>query len=241
MITHTKYEDFKNDVYDFFMAIGVIFFYYFSQYFSILPLQILGIDINSLSYTMKTIYLIIFQFFILFVIAYVYRKHLILQFNDFQKNKLSYFNKYFKFWIYMLAGTIICNGIILMINGGEIANNQEGINELFNTNPLYVYIASVLIAPILEELVFRFSLRKIFKTDILFIIMSGLIFGCAHVIGQTETLIDYLHIIPYSIPGFVFGYIFVKTNNIFTPICMHLFHNGILIALEFFLLFFGQM
>ena len=38
-----------------------------------------------------------------------------------------------------------------------------------------------------------------------------------------------------------FNDIFVKTNNIFTPICMHLFHNGILIALEFFLLFFGQM
>ena len=71
--------------------------------------------------------------------------------------------------------------------------------------------------------------------------MSGLIFGMAHVIGQTESLIDFMYIIPYSIPGFVFGYIFVKTNNIFSSVCMHTFHNGILMALQFFVLFFGQV
>ena len=240
MITHTKYEEFKTDVYDFLIALGIILFYYFSQYFAALPLQILGIDINNLNYAIKTIYLIIFQFSVLAIIVFVYKNHLQAQFKDFKKNKNIYFKKYFKFWIYMLGAMIICNALIMIINGGEIANNQEGINELFSANPIYVYIASVIIAPILEELIFRFSLRKIFKTDTLFIIMSGLLFGCAHVIGQTETLIDYLHIIPYSIPGFVFGYIFVKTNNIFTSMSMHLFHNGILIALQFFILFFGQ-
>lgn len=239
MLTHTKYEEFKVDVYDFLIAIGVGLFYYMSQYFAAFPLELFGIDINNLNYAIRTIYLLIFQFFVVGSIIFVYKNHLIAHFKDFQKNKDIYFKKYFKFWIYMYAATIICNAIILIINGGDIANNQEGINELFNINPIYVYIASVIIAPILEELIFRFSLRKIFKTDTLFIIMSGLLFGCAHVVGQTESLIDYLHIIPYSIPGFVFGYIFVKTNNIFPSICMHLFHNGITIALQFFIMFFS--
>lgn len=239
MITHTKYEEFKKDIFDFLIAIGSFLFYYFSQYFSALPLQTLGIDINELSYTFKTIYLLAFQFIVLLVILFVYKNHLKIQFKDFIKNKENYFKKYFKFWIYMLAAMMVSNAIIMMVNGGEISNNQEGINELFVRNPIYVYIACVIIAPILEELIFRFSLRKIFKTDNLFIFMSGLLFGMAHVIGQTETLMDYLHIIPYSIPGFVFGYIFVKTNNIFSSISMHIFHNGIMIALQFFTIFFG--
>jgi len=241
MITHTKYEEFKTDVNDLLLALGVALFYYFSQYYSDLPLKLIGIDINTLNYTFKVIYLIIFQVTVLGLIALIYKKELLKQFNEFKEKKHEYFKKYFKFWFLLLGLMMLANFTIIMINEGGIANNEQGIRDLFSQSPLYVYISAVLIAPILEELIFRLSLRKIFKTDTLFIIMSGLIFGCAHVIGQTETLIDYLYIIPYSIPGFVFGYLLVKTNNIFSSMSMHLFHNGILMALQFFTLFFGQM
>ena len=241
MITHTKYEEFKTDVNDFLLALGIALFYYFSQYYADLPLKLIGIDINTLNYTFKVIYLIIFQVTVLGLIALIYKKELLKQFSEFKEKKHEYFKKYFKFWFLLLGLMMLANFTIMMINEGGIANNEQGIRDLFSQSPLYVYISAVLIAPILEELIFRFSLRKIFKTDTLFIIMSGLIFGCAHVIGQTETLIDYLYIIPYSIPGFVFGYLLVKTNNIFSSMSMHLFHNGILMALQFLTLFFGQI
>ncbi len=241
MITHTKYEEVKKDTFDFLIGIGVFLFYYFSQYFPDLPLKILGINIMNLSYTFKTIYLIVYELIILLIIALIYKDTLIKSFKAFQKNKNKYFKKYFKYWFVIMIGMMISNFIIMCLNGGGIANNEQGIRNIFDKNPLYVYISGVMIAPILEELVFRFNLRKIFKTDTLFIIMSGVIFGCAHVVGQAETIIDYLYIIPYSIPGFVFGYLFVKTNNIFTSMSMHIFHNGILIALQFFTLFFGSI
>lgn len=241
MLTNINYEEIKKDTLDFLLAIGVILFYYFSQYFADLPLRILGLDIQSFSYTLKTIYLIVFQLCVLAIVVLVYRKELQKNLKDFEKNKYNYFKKYFKFWFIILVGMMISNFIIMLLNDGAIANNEAGIRDIFDKNPLYVYISGVLIAPVLEELIFRFSVRKIFKTDTLFIIMSGLIFGLAHVLGQAETLIDYLYVIPYSIPGFVFGYLLVKTNNIFTSMSMHIFHNGVLIALQFFLLLFGQM
>lgn len=241
MITHTKYDEFRTDVNELLLALGVVLFYYFSQYYADLPLKLIGIDINTLNYTFKVIYLIIFQVTVLGLIALIYKKELLKQFSEFKEKKHEYFKKYFKFWFLLLGLMMLANFTIMMINEGGIANNEQGIRDLFSQSPLYVYISAVLIAPILEELIFRLSLRKIFKTDTLFIIMSGLIFGCAHVIGQTETLIDYLYIIPYSIPGFVFGYLLVKTNNIFSSMSMHLFHNGILMALQFLTLFFGQI
>lgn len=241
MITHTKYDELKKDMADFLIGIGVFLFYYFSQYFSDLPLKLIGINIMDLNYTLKTIYLIVFEIVILLIICLVYKDILIKNFKDFKKNKEKYFKKYFKYWLLLMACMMLSNFIIMCLNGGEIANNEQGIRNIFTKNPIYVYISGVIIAPIIEELTFRLSIRKIFKTDKLFIIMSGLIFGCAHVIGQTETLIDYLYIIPYSIPGFIFGYLLVKTNNIFSSISMHIFHNGILIALQFFTLFFGNI
>lgn len=241
MITHTKYEELKQDTFDFFIGIGVFLFYYFSQYFPDLPLRIIGIDITNLNYTLKTVYLIIYELVVLGVIAFVYKETLLKNFKNFKKNKDKYFKQYFKYWLVIMIGMMISNFIIMCINNGGIANNEQGIRDIFDKNPIYVYLSGVLIAPILEELVFRLSLRKIFKTDKLFIIMSGLIFGCAHVLGQTDSLVDYLYIIPYSIPGFVFGYLLVKTKNIFSSISMHIFHNGILIALQFFTLFFGNI
>ena len=62
--------------------------------------------------------------------------------------------------------------------------------------------------------------------------MSGLIFGSMHVIGNFNSLIDLLFIIPYSIPGFMFAYIYKKTNNICVPIGMHCMHNSIMILLQ---------
>lgn len=234
-----KNDNFKKDLVDFCIDAFVILLYFVSQYFTDLPFKLFGYSINDLSYTLKTIYLILYELTLAFIIILIYFKRLKIQFKDFMKNKDIYFKKYFKYWIYMMIGMMLSNLILSYINDGAIANNEQGIRDILVKNPIYVYVAGVILAPIVEELVFRFSFRNIFKTDLLFIIVSGLVFGGAHVIGQANTLVEYLYIIPYSIPGFVFAYLFVKTNNIFTSMSMHLFHNGLLIALQIFVALFG--
>lgn len=133
---------------------------------------------------------------------------------------------------------ISSNLIVTLFTSSDIANNQEIIVESLKAHPLYTFIITVLIAPILEELVFRLSFRKIFmKTDILFIFFSGLIFGGMHVISTLSSLSDLLFIIPYSIPGFIFAYIYTKSKNIFVPISLHFIHNGIMMCLQILLFF----
>ena len=103
--------------------------------------------------------------------------------------------------------------------------------------PIYTLIVTVLIAPILEELVFRISFRKIFAhTNFLFIFFSGLFFGGMHVLGSLDNLIDLLFIIPYSIPGFMFAYLYTKSKNIFNPISLHFIHNAIMMILQILLI-----
>lgn len=228
-----KNNDFKNAL----IGTGVIFLYLVATAIPYEILGIFGISYNNLNITFKTIYLITYQVLLTSLIIYIYRKDFIPNFKDFIKNNITYFKKYIKYWFIMLVLMIGSNAIITMFTTTNISNNQESIIETLKLAPIYTFIMTVFIAPILEELVFRLSIRKIFAhTNILFILVSGLIFGSMHVLGTCENLIDLLFIIPYSIPGFIFAYIYTKSKNICIPMSLHFIHNGIMMSLQILLL-----
>ncbi len=61
--------------------------------------------------------------------------------------------------------------------------------------------------------------------------MSGIVFGALHVLGAIETPYDFLYIIPYSMLGISLAKIYYETNNIFSTIFMHAFHNALVITI----------
>ena len=170
---------------------------------------------------------------------YIYRKEIKKAWLDLKKNHKLYFQKYLKYWFVLLALMMISNFIILMLKPNSIAGNEEAVRQMFNDMPIYTFISAVIFAPFLEELVFRKSFRFMFSDDIVFIILSGLTFGAFHVVGNVETIFDLVYLIPYSIPGFVFAYALTKSKNIFVPIGLHLIHNGVLMALQVFIMLFS--
>lgn len=217
-------------------GIGVIFFYLFTSTFVTEILSAIGINYNNLSTTLKSTCLIIYQILITLVIVYIYKKIIITNFKTFIKNNIKYFKEYIKYWFLMLILMISSNLIVTFFTTTDIANNQNTIIETLKVAPIYTFILTVFVAPILEELVFRLSFRKIFSNNILFILLSGLVFGSLHVIGTCEHLIDLLFIIPYSIPGFIFAYVYTKSKNICVPISLHFIHNGVMMSLQILLL-----
>lgn len=238
MIVLTNFDEIKQDLKDLLLGLSIVLLYFIMSYSVRVPLVILGIDIDAMSNTAKTIYSICYEASILAIIIALIHKELFKNWQDFKKNKQTYFQKYFKYWFLLLGLMMISNFIVMSITQNGIAENEQTIRDMMQTNPIYIYISGVLIAPFLEELVFRFGLRKIFKTDTLFIIISGLVFGALHVVTTDPELIDYLYIIPYAIPGFIFAYIYTRSKNIFTTICMHFFHNGLLVCIQLLTMFF---
>lgn len=116
---------------------------------------------------------------------------------------------------------IIVNIPILLITGKE-ATNQTQIKEL----PMAVTASmSILLAPIIEELMFRGMLRKGINNDKLFIAMSSILFGAVHVLYVEENPIMYLYLIPYALIGYFLARTYTKTNNIFTNISIHFLWN----------------
>lgn len=219
------------------IGIGVFLFYFFASQFQALPFWILGINTETLPEFVKIIYMIAFQIALIGIIAYIFRRDIKENLEDLKKNHQSYFKEYLKYWFIALGLMMLSNFIILILEPGSVAGNEEAVREMFNTTPIYTFVSAVAFAPLLEELVFRKSFRYMFSNDTLFILASGLVFGAFHVVGSFETFFDLIYIIPYSVPGLVFAYTLVKSKNIFVPISLHFLHNGILMSLQFLLMF----
>lgn len=219
---------------------GILVFisYFIFNWFQLLPLEILGIDYYSMNLTSKVAYLLITEFLYIIYLIYVNRERFITDFKDYIKNFKKYINKYLEYWALSFSLMLISNFIILTLFPNSVATNQEALNETFLTAPIYVILSAVIFAPIVEETIFRLSIRKMFKNDIFFIIMSGFTFGALHVVGSFTSLADFIYIIPYSIPGLVFAYTLVKSKNIFVPMSLHLFHNGIMMFIQYVITFF---
>ena len=205
---------------------GIIGFvvWFLLQNYSDLPFKILNINPPTL---FLEVYTILIEILTILFIFLLFKKEIVHMWKDFYENRDKYFKKYFKYWFLILILMAFSNGIITLINKSEISNNQEAINDMFKRLPIYTYILSVFLAPVIEELVFRFCFMKIFNNKYLYIILSGVIFGLFHIIGSFESAYDFLFLVPYSIPGLIFAYILYDSKNIFNTIWLHFVHNGI--------------
>ncbi len=220
-------------------GIGAFLIYFLVSQFAAFPFYLLGIDLETVSTTIKCIYTVVIQLIIILSIFLLFKDYIIKSFNDFKKNHKEYFKIYFKYWLVILGLMALSNGLIMLVDSDATANNQDAVNELFKQLPVYTFILSVFLAPMVEELAFRLSFRAVFKNKYLFIFLSGIVFGSFHVIMSYESMVDLLYIIPYSIPGWIFAYTLQKSDNIFVPMSLHFLHNGILMSLQVFILLFG--
>lgn len=180
------------------------------------------------------------SYFISILIYLVVLGLLIYIFKDNLKRDISVFKngykEYFSFILPRLAIMyliyFIFSFIIVYINK-DMPVNQQQIEALpiWFTFPL----ASIL-APIVEEILFRGCIRRFIKNDIVFIIVSGVIFGLLHTISEGSLAGILIMAIPYSILGCGFAYIYAKTNNIINNILCHACHNTVVMLLQIILM-----
>ena len=240
-ITVKNKKNSKQYICSFFKGLAAFSSYFILSEFQLIPIALSGVNYESAPIIIKSIYLLAYELFMISVICLILNKELSVAIEDIKKHHKDYFKTYFKYWLLALIIMFCSNIIINIIAGGALAGNEETIRTMFSKAPVYVFISAVFLAPLLEELVFRQSIRNMFSNDLLFIIMSGLIFGGLHVVGNINHWYDLLYLIPYCTPGFIFAYIMSKTNNVFVSMGLHFLHNGMIMSLQVLLIMLGQL
>lgn len=229
--------DFKKYLKELSIGLSVIIFYFVASISHTYGVYWLYDELNWPA-ELAHAYSIICQLLIIVSIIYVYRHELRDNLNHFRKNAESAFKNCAKYLFLSYGLVALSNTLVRMIADNNIAQNEEAIRALSGSFPLYSIIIVILFAPVIEELIFRFSIRKLFgNLTWVYIICSGLIFGLLHVFSGN----DYIYLISYSIPGCIFAYAYVKEKNIIVPIILHAINNSVGIAVIAWFTFFGLL
>ena len=208
--------------------IGLVILYIVMQIIAPILLDIFNIK-NEL---IVNISLLIFDIITLITFILLYKNEFKEAHTDFNKNAKEKVKSTYMIWLCGLGFMIFSNTIINNILSG-IANNEALNRSVLDKYTIYAIPTMIIIAPIIEEIIFRLSLKRVFKNENIFIVASGLLFGLAHVIGTSG--LELLYIISYGGLGIALAYIYTKNKNILCSILAHMTHNFICVMLILFI------
>lgn len=203
----------------------------------IIILTKLGVNIKVLPNNLKIAIMFLINLSLMIMLFIFYSKSIKENLKDLKLNFKSYIKDNFKYYVIGLLIMIISNIIISFFVEGN-STNETLIREYINIMPIYMIFSSCIYAPFTEEIVFRKSLRNCFNNKVLYILLSGLIFGSMHLLSASN-LVELVFLIPYSSLGCVFAYMYYKTNNIFVPMTFHMVHNTIIVINYLLMLIIG--
>lgn len=114
--------------------------------------------------------------------------------------------------------------------------STKQIAALLPQLPLPLILLSMAAAPaICEEWFFRgylFSALRVKYSPVQTIVISALLFGVFHVVGQGAFTLERL--LPSTFLGLVLGWVCWRTRSIFPGMLLHFLHNGLLVTLGYF-------
>ena len=150
--------------------------------------------------------------------------------------RLAYLGVFFLFFILMFVWVNITTLIF-----PSTQNGSEIMKEAANLTGISYFIMRILygslIAPIVEELVFRGLLMTAlskFKKYYVDVVVSSTLFSLIHVLQYGWVLTDF---IVYAGAGLLFGMLFRYTRSVYWPMALHIVWNTFLIVVS--LLVFG--
>ena len=215
--------------------ISLFLLFIFKDYFYVIPLNLLNININNLSQNIKLLLSLYSSLVLAVIIIIIYHKYLKEKLIEYKKHFSEYFDLGLKYYMIGLFGMFFFNILIPIISPVKEANNEALVQEMLKQAPLLTFISASLFAPFLEEMLFRKSFGDIFQNKKIMVLASGLFFGLLHVIFSIKTPWDLLYILPYGMLGGGFAYTIYKQDNIYIPMTFHMLHNGFLTILSILL------
>ena len=193
--------------------------------------NLVGIIYNTFNYKDYTYFNVLIELILFVVVMLLYNKEFKKDYKIFKLNSKDNIRKiisYFALFIALKIGTALISSILsfaLNYTLGE-SENQEAVMKLVSAEPLLMIINTCILAPFVEEGIFRLSIRKVFNNKYLFILVSGLFFGMMHIFPtDLPTSLALIYSITYVAMGFYLAYIYTETENIWFVIFIHALNN----------------
>ena len=170
---------------------------------------------------------IIASFTVGIIFFLIFFKDIKKAFKEYISDKNS-FKTSMKYWLKGFGLMYLSNIIlVIFVFDGKIATNEELNREILKDVPYLAFFEIALVAPFVEEILFRYGIRKLVGKNKAFPIISALVFGGLHALTGITSWMDLLYTIPYGALGYMLALSYNKTDNLFTSIVAHSVHNTV--------------
>ncbi|HAX02992.1 MAG: hypothetical protein A2Y45_06125 [Tenericutes bacterium GWC2_34_14] len=176
-------------------------------------------------------------------IIYFMKRDIVFDYNEAKSKGKELIIPIILGYAYVWAGNLISNALSTYIassynlNVAESVNQRAIISAVTSSTGILMIISAVFIGPIIEELVFRKALFGLIKNNTVALLVSTVVFGLIHVVGEASLAEALVNGVAYFVMGFVFGFIYLKSDrNIVIPTIVHIINNGVSILLILILL-----
>lgn len=180
-------------------------------------------------------------FICILVIPYYYKDIT----RDFKKyfSKIENISESILYYFLSIVITAVLSTVMELIHSGDTATaNQDSIETMMNSLKSFdgvefmilgftLFLSIVIIAPIFEEIIFRYILiGKVFKKKfgmIISVTLSAIIFALFHAMAATNFIDMFFDMIPYMGMSLILSYVYYKKENIGYTIVIHMLNNFI--------------
>ena len=124
--------------------------------------------------------------------------------------------------ILMFIPFYLISALIITFFAVDKPANQTEIESTFYKSQISELIFAIILAPIIEEFIFRLLPSEFIKNKYLYIAVSSFIFAGMHVFGDPN---PFYYIKFYMLTSCYYGYRYYETKDILVSISLHSFHN----------------
>lgn len=166
----------------------------------------------------NTVYYVLSAFFTVGVMIFLYFDDLKKDFKEFFKKPAVNLLKCFLVFLVCFIIVVIGNNVTYLITNTRNANTIFLIFPNMKMLLYYTMFVMVFYMPFVESMVFDKALHKIFNNKILFVILSGILFGLMQIgLNFSEPLL-LVSTVPYMIIQMIIASLYLKKENVFFPI-----------------------
>ncbi len=181
-------------------------------------------------------YLVLFYIMVRFARTYLFKK----EWPRFLKRKGFSIGILVGGFFLMIGVNTIVGTLFEHFSVNDTSENQEALLDLIRSGAWYNIAAlalfAIILAPVVEELVFRKALYGIVKHKlgvVLAIVVSSLLFGFIHILHEPS---NFIQMIPYVVMGVVLAVIYyLAKERIWVPIFAHIIWNAFTVMIMLFL------
>lgn len=167
------------------------------------------------------------------VIVYFNKDYLKEKFKEINKKDIKKILLYFIFLtiVYLLSNVIVN----VLIQVFDFNSSNSAISALFSKIPfgtIFAMFLTTIFYPVVEELIFRKSLRDIVKNPVLFVVITSLLAWYFQVTLINPQVSEFVMAVPALIGSVFCGSVFVKKDNIWYSIIPRMLYNVLICIIQ---------